>query len=75
MIQRAYLKDQKRLLPAAAALEGEYGYQDLYMGVPVVIGARGIERIVNVTLTAEEKAMLDKSAAAVRELIEASKKL
>jgi len=75
LMAEAYLKDQKRLLPAAAALEGEYGYQDLYMGVPVVIGARGIERIVNITLTAEEKAMLDKSAAAVRELIEASKKL
>jgi malate dehydrogenase len=75
LMAEAYLKDQKRLLPAAAALEGEYGYQDLYMGVPVVIGARGIERIVNITLNAEEKAMLDKSAAAVRELIEASKKL
>src|SRR3954464_1433893 len=67
LMAEAYLKDQKRLLPAAAALEGEYGYQDLYMGVPVVIGARGIERIVNIALTAEEKAMLDKSAAAVRE--------
>jgi malate dehydrogenase len=75
VMAEAYLKDQKRLVPAAAALEGEYGYQDLYMGVPVVIGARGIERIVNITLTAEEKGMLDKSAAAVRELIEASKKL
>jgi len=75
VMAEAYLKDQKRLLPAAAALNGEYGYNDLYMGVPVVIGAGGVERIVNITLTAEEKAMLDKSAAAVRELIEASKKL
>jgi len=75
VMAEAYLKDQKRLLPAAAALTGEYGYSDLYMGVPVVIGAGGVERIVNITLTAEEKAMLDKSAAAVRELIEASKKL
>jgi malate dehydrogenase len=71
----AFLKDQKRLLPAAAYLDGEYGYRDLYMGVPVVIGAGGVERVVNITLTSDEKAMLDKSAAAVRELIEASKKL
>jgi malate dehydrogenase len=75
LMAESFLKDQKRLLPAAAALEGEYGYQDLYMGVPVVIGAGGIERVVTISLTAEEKAMLDKSAAAVRELIEASKKL
>jgi malate dehydrogenase len=71
----AYLKDQKRLVPCAAYLEGEYGYKDLYMGVPVVIGAGGAEKVVTIELSAEEKAMLDKSAAAVRELIEASKKL
>lgn len=75
LMAEAFLKDQKRLLPAAAYLDGEYGYKDLYMGVPVVIGAGGIERVVNIALTAEEKTMLDKSAAAVRELIEASKKL
>jgi malate dehydrogenase len=71
----AYLRDEKRLLPAAAFLDGEYGYKDLYMGVPVVIGGKGVEKIVTVELDANEKAMLDKSAAAVRELIEASKKL
>jgi malate dehydrogenase len=71
----AYLGDQKRLLPCAAYLEGEYGYQDLYMGVPVVIGGKGVEKIVTIELSPEEKAMLDKSAGAVRELIEASKKL
>jgi malate dehydrogenase len=71
----AYLRDEKRLLPAAAFLDGEYGYKDLYMGVPVVIGGKGIEKIVDIELGAEEKAMLDKSAAAVRELIEAAKKL
>jgi malate dehydrogenase len=71
----AYLRDEKRLLPAAAFLDGEYGYKDLYMGVPVVIGGKGIEKIVSIELNADEKAMLDKSAAAVRELIEASKKL
>jgi malate dehydrogenase len=71
----AYLRDEKRLLPAAAFLDGEYGYKDLYMGVPVVIGAGGVEKIIKIELDASEKAMLDKSAAAVRELIEASKKL
>ena len=75
LMAEAFLKDAKRLLPAAAYLDGEYGYKDLYMGVPVVIGASGVERVVTVSLTPEEKAMLDKSAAAVRELIEASKKL
>ena len=72
---RAFLRDEKRLLPAAAYCEGEYGYKDLYIGVPVVIGKGGVERIVNIELTAEEKASLDKSAAAVRELVDASKKL
>jgi malate dehydrogenase len=71
----AYLKDQKRLLACAAYLDGEYGHKDLYLGVPIVIGAGGVEKIVPIELTAEEKAMLDKSAAAVREVIEAGKKL
>src|SRR5262245_9434920 len=71
----AYLKDQKRLLPAAALCQGEYGYRDLYIGVPVVIGAGGVEKIVEIELTEGEKAALDRSAAAVRELIEAGAKL
>jgi malate dehydrogenase len=75
LMAEAYLRDEKRLLPAAAYLDGEYGYKDLYMGVPVVIGGKGVEKIVSIELSAEEKTMLDKSAAAVRELIEASKKL
>jgi malate dehydrogenase len=75
VMAESFLRDQKRLLPAAAFLDGEYGYKDLYMGVPVVIGAGGVEKIINIELDASEKAMLDKSAAAVRELIEASKKL
>src|SRR3954463_12856726 len=62
VMAEAYLKDQKRLVPAAAYLDGEYGYTDLYMGVPVVIGAGGVERVVAVALTADEKAMLEKSA-------------
>jgi malate dehydrogenase len=64
----AYLGDQKRLLPAAALLEGEYGYQDLYMGVPVVIGAGGVERILTLDLTADEKSMLEKSADSVKKV-------
>ncbi|HZS35621.1 MAG TPA: malate dehydrogenase, partial [Polyangia bacterium] len=72
---RAFLRDEKRLLPAAAFCEGEYGYRDLYIGVPVVIGAGGVEKIVTIELSAEEKANLDKSAAAVRELLEAGAKL
>jgi malate dehydrogenase len=62
----AYLLDQKRLLPAAAYLDGEYGYRDLYMGVPVVIGGKGLERIVELSLTDDEKAMLKKSAESVQ---------
>ena len=71
----AYLHDDKRLLPAAAYLDGEYGFNDLYMGVPVIIGGKGVERIVAIELTADERANLDKSAAAVRELLDAAKKL
>jgi malate dehydrogenase len=71
----AYLKDQKRLLACAAYLDGEYGHKDLYVGVPIVIGAGGVEKIVALELAADEKAALDKSAAAVREVLEASRKL
>ena len=71
----AYLKDKKRVLPVAAYLNGEYGIEDLYVGVPVVIGAGGVERIVEVEFTDSEKAAFDKSCDAVRELIDASKKL
>jgi len=65
----AYLRDKKRVLPCAAWLEGHYGVRDLYVGVPVVIGARGVERIVEIALDRDEKAAFDKSVAAVRELI------
>ncbi len=71
----SFLKDQKRLLACAVFLEGEYGYSDLYMGVPVVVGKGGAERVVEVSLGADEKAMLDKSAEAVRGLIADSAKL
>ncbi len=66
----AILLDQKRLLPCAALLEGEYGISGVYMGVPVILGAGGVERVVELDLTAGEKAALDKSADAVRELVE-----
>jgi len=71
----AYLKDKKRVLPAAVQLNGEYGVSGLYIGVPVVLGGGGVERIVEVQFTADEKAAFDKSVGAVRDLIEAFKKL
>ncbi|WP_019014080.1 malate dehydrogenase [Elioraea tepidiphila] len=71
----SYLKDKKRVLPCAAWLTGQYGVKDLYVGVPVVIGAAGVERIVEIALNDAEKAAFEKSCGAVRELIEASKKL
>ncbi|MCB0360214.1 MAG: malate dehydrogenase [Bdellovibrionales bacterium] len=66
----SYLLDQKRVLPCAAHLNGEYGYKDLYMGVPVVIGAGGVERVLEIELRDEEKKALDVSAGKVRELVE-----
>jgi malate dehydrogenase len=66
----AFLLDQKRLLPCAAYLEGEYGYKDLYLGVPVVIGAGGVERIVEIPLSEDEKAMLKKSADSVQKVVD-----
>jgi malate dehydrogenase len=66
----AYLLNQKRLLPCAAYLDGEYGCKDLYMGVPVVIGAGGVERIVNIELNDDERKMLQTSAASVQKVID-----
>ncbi|MCB1495597.1 MAG: malate dehydrogenase [Bauldia sp.] len=67
----SYLKDKKRVLPCAACLKGEYGVKDRYIGVPVVIGAKGIERIIEVNLAKPERQMFEKSVAAVDGLIEA----
>jgi malate dehydrogenase len=64
----AILKDKKKILPCAAYLNGEYGIKGLYVGVPVKLGSKGIEQIIEIKLTAEEKAALDKSAASVKEL-------
>jgi malate dehydrogenase len=69
----AYLKDKKRVLPCAACCNGEYGLHGLYVGVPTVIGAGGIEKVIQIDLNAEEKAMLDHSVNAVRGLIEVTK--
>lgn len=62
----AILKDQRRVLPTIAYLEGEYGYEGIYLGVPTILGANGIEKVIELELTEEEKAALDKSAQSVR---------
>ncbi len=69
----AYLKDQRRVMPCAARLTGQYGVTDTYVGVPVVIGANGVERIMEIALDETEKAMFAKSVAAVHTLMEACK--
>jgi malate dehydrogenase len=69
------LKDKKKILPCAALLKGEYGLEDLFIGVPVKLGAAGIEEVIQIKLTEDERAALSRSAAAVQELKEALKKL
>ena len=71
----SYLKDKKRVLPCAAHLDGQYGQKDMYVGVPTVIGANGIERIIEIDLNSDEKAMFDKSVASVNGLVDACKKI
>jgi malate dehydrogenase len=71
----SYLLDKKRVLPCAAHLNGEYGVKDMYVGVPVVIGAKGVERIVEIELNSSERAAFEKSASAVQSLVEACKKI
>jgi len=71
----SYLKDKRRVLPCAAMLNGEYGVKGLYVGVPVIIGANGVEKVVEIDLNAAEQAMFDKSVAAVRGLIDVVRKL
>jgi len=71
----AYLKDKKRVLPCAAHLRGQYGLRDIYVGVPAVIGAGGVERIVEIELNRAERKMFDNSVASVRGLIDACKKI
>jgi malate dehydrogenase len=69
----AYLKDKKRLLPCAAYLSGQYGVSGIYVGVPVILGAGGVEKIVEIELNADEKAMFDHSVKSVKELVEITK--
>ena len=71
----AYLKDKKRLLPCAAYVDGAYGLDGLYVGVPVIIGAAGVERIVEIALNDEEQAMFDNSVNAVKTLNEVVKRV
>ncbi len=71
----SYLKDKKRVLPVAAHLNGEYGLKNIYVGVPVVIGAKGVERIVDIEMDKAERAMFDKSVDSVKGLIEACIKI
>jgi malate dehydrogenase len=71
----SYLRDKKRVLPCAAWLNGEYGVKGLYVGVPVVIGAKGVERVVELDLVSSERAEFDKSVAAVKGLVDACQKI
>lgn len=65
----AVLKNQRRILPTIAYLEGEYGYDGIYLGVPTILGGNGIEKILELDLTADEKAKLDASAEAVKSVM------
>jgi malate dehydrogenase len=71
----AYMKDQKRVLPCAAHLNGEYGQKDIYVGVPVVIGEKGVERVVEIKLDSDERAGFRKSVKAVQGLLDACRKI
>jgi malate dehydrogenase len=71
----SYLRDKKRVLPCAVWLNGEYGVKDLYVGVPVVIGAKGVERVVEIEFNGAERAMFEKSVEAVKGLVDACKKI
>jgi malate dehydrogenase len=71
----SYLKDKRRILPCAAFLDGQYGVKGMYVGVPVVIGANGVEKIVEISLNDAEKAMFQKSVASVQGLVDACVKI
>ena len=71
---KAYLRDEKRLLACAAYLEGEYGYKDLFMGVPCILGAKGVEKILEIPLSEDERTMLAKSAKSVQAVVDICKK-
>ena len=71
----SYLKDQKKQLPCAAHLNGEYGFKDIYAGVPVIIGKKGVEKIVEIKLSVQEKNNFDISVNSVKDLLDAAKKI
>jgi malate dehydrogenase len=71
----SYIKDKKRILPCAAYLKGEYGVKDLYVGVPVIIGSKGVEKVLEIKLDSVEKIMFKKSTVAVKKLVEVVKKI
>ena len=71
----SYLKDLKKQLPCAAYLNGQYGVKDLYAGVPVIIGSDGVEKVVELELTEQEKIDFEKSIESVQELFNAAKKI
>src|SRR3954466_7898873 len=71
----SYLRDRKRVLPCAAFLNGEYGVKDMYVGVPVVIGSKGVERVVEIELAGKDREAFDKSVGAVQGLVDACKKI
>ena len=72
---KSYLQDLKKQLPCAAYLNGEYGVKDLYVGVPVIIGSRGVEKVVELDLNPEEKDNFEKSIQAVRDLFKDAQKI
>jgi len=71
----SYLRDSKRMLPCAAHLTGQFGVKDMYVGVPVIIGAGGVEKVIELEMSADEKAMFEKSVASVKGLCEACTKI
>ena len=71
----SYIKDLKKQLPCAVYLNGEYGSKDIYAGVPVILGSKGVEKIIELDLTVEEKANFNNSIKAVKELFDAAKKI
>ncbi|WP_042146338.1 malate dehydrogenase [Paucisalibacillus sp. EB02] len=73
VMAEAILKDQRRVLPSIAYLEGEYGYNDIYLGVPTILGGNGIEEIIELELTMDEKAALDQSASSVKKVLDVLK--
>ena len=75
IMAESYLKNKKRVLPCAAFLKGEYGVKNLYIGVPVIIGGKGVEKVIEIKLESKEKAMLKKSVQSVKKLVEALKKI